>query len=123
MLEFIHKNKTGALLKLCVRMGAILSGAQESDIQNLSEYADKIGLAFQVKDDILSEDGNEEIIGKPVGNDRELEKCTYVSKYGIEGAKDILANLTNEAVELLKPYGENAEFLKQLAIYIKERNK
>lgn len=86
-LEYIHKNKTGALLKLCVRMGAILANANEKDLEKLTKYAEKIGLAFQIKDDILSEEGNEEILGKPVGNDKELEKCTYVSKYGLQGAK------------------------------------
>lgn len=123
LLEYIHINKTGAFLKLCVRMGAILAGAQENEIESLTNYADKIGLAFQIKDDILSEEGDEKILGKPVGNDKLMEKCTYVSEYGLDGAKEILEKITNEAVEILKPYGEEAEFLKSLAIYIKERNK
>ncbi len=123
MLEYIHKNKTGALLKLCVRMGAILAGATENDIKKLSIYADKIGLAFQIKDDILSEEGNPEVIGKPVGNDKRLGKCTYVSYYGLEGAKQELNRITEEAISILKDYGENAEFLIQLAVYIKDRNK
>ena len=123
MLEYIHVNKTGALLKLCVRMGAILAGAPENDIEKLSNYADKIGLAFQIKDDILSEEGNPEITGKPVGNDKELNKCTYVSYYGLEGAKEELNKITKESIEELDKYGEKAEFLRQLAIYIKERNK
>ena len=123
MLEYIHINKTGALLRLCVRMGAILAGASENDIKKLSNYADKIGLAFQIKDDILSEEGNPEIMGKPVGNDKELDKCTYVSYYGLDGAKDKLNQITNEAIEELDVYGKKADFLKQLAIYIKDRNK
>ena len=98
-LEYIHKNKTGALLKLCVRMGAILANANEKDLEKLTKYAEKIGLAFQIKDDILSEEGNEEILGKPVGNDKELEKCTYVSKYGLQGAKKILEEITKEAIK------------------------
>ena len=89
-LEYIHKNKTGALLRICARMGAILAGASDSDLERLTSYAEKIGLAFQIKDDILSEEGNEEILGKPVGNDKELNKCTYVSKYGLQEAKSIL---------------------------------
>ena len=105
-LEYIHKNKTGALLKLCVRMGAILANANEKDLEKLTKYAEKIGLAFQIKDDILSEEGNEEILGKPVGNDKELEKCTYVSKYGLQGAKKILEEITKEAIEELKEYGD-----------------
>ena len=122
-LEYIHKNKTGALLKLCVRMGAILANANEKDLEKLTKYAEKIGLAFQIKDDILSEEGNEEILGKPVGNDKELEKCTYVSKYGLQGAKKILEEITKEAIEELKEYGDKAEFLRELAVYIKDRNK
>ena len=122
-LEYIHKNKTGALLKLCVRMGAILANAQETDIEKLTTYAEKIGLAFQIKDDILSEEGDEKVLGKPVGNDKELEKCTYVSQYGLQGAKDILEKITKEAIEEISMYGEKAEFLEQLANYIKNRNK
>jgi len=122
-LEYIHKNKTGALLRLCVRMGAILADAKKEDITKLTNYAEKIGLAFQIKDDILSEEGNEEILGKPVGNDKELEKCTYVSKYGLQGAKEILDKITKEAIKELEEYGDKAEFLRQLALYIQNRNK
>ena len=123
MLEYIHKNKTGALLKLCVRMGAILANASENDISKLTNYAEKIGLAFQIKDDILSEEGNEEILGKPVGNDKKMEKCTYVSQYGLDKAKDILDKITKEAIEELEEYGDKARFLKDLALYIQNRNK
>ena len=123
MLEYIHINKTGALLKLCVRMGAILAEASEKDIERLTIYAEKIGLAFQIKDDILSEEGNPEITGKPVGNDKELGKCTYVSYYGLDGAKQELNKIIEEAIQQLEIYGEKAEFLRQLAIYIKNRNK
>ena len=122
-LDYIHENKTGALLKLCVRTGAILAGSSEKDLEILTKYAEKIGLAFQIKDDILSEEGNEEILGKPVGNDKAKGKCTYVSKYGIEGAKEKLNKITEEAIEELKIYGKKAEFLNQLAFYIKDRNK
>jgi len=122
-LEYIHKNKTGALLKLCLRMGAILAGASDEDLEKLTSYAEKIGLAFQIKDDILSEEGDEKILGKPVGNDKAMEKCTYVSKYGLKESKEILEKITKEAIEELKSYGNKAEFLKELALYIKNRNK
>ena len=122
-LEYIHRNKTGALLTLCVRMGAILAEASQEDLNRLTAYAEKIGLAFQIKDDILSEEGDEKILGKPVGNDKILEKCTYVSEYGLEGAKEKLDKLTKEAIEELEVYNEKAEFLIELAKYIKERNK
>lgn len=123
LLEYIHVNKTGALLKLCVRMGAIIADCDENDLIKLTNYADKIGLAFQIKDDILSEEGDSKITGKPVGNDKEMGKCTYVSFYGLDGAKKELEKIINEALDEIKEYGERAEFLRQLAIYIKERNK
>ena len=122
-LDYIHKNKTGALLKLCVRMGAMLANADKEDIENLSQYAEKIGLAFQIKDDILSEEGDEKVLGKPVGNDKERGKCTYISKYGLEKSKEILDTITKEAIHNLEKYGPKAEFLKDLALYIQNRNK
>ena len=122
-LEYIHKNKTGALLKLCVRMGAILADCSKEDLESLTNYAKKIGLAFQIKDDILSEEGNEKILGKPVGNDKKMGKCTYVSKYGLEKSKEILSRITKEAINEISKYGEKAEFLKELALYIQNRNK
>ena len=122
-LDYIHINKTGALLKLCVRMGAILGKASKEELEELSNYADKIGLAFQIKDDILSEEGDEKILGKPVGNDKKRNKCTYVSKYGLQESKERLEKITQEAIKSLDKFGEKAEFLKELALYIKDRNK
>lgn len=122
-LKYIHKNKTGALLTLCVRMGAILAKSSNEQLEKLTNYAEKIGLAFQIKDDILAEEGTEEILGKPVGNDKELGKCTYVSKYGLEKSKIILQKITKEAIEQIEEYGEKGEFLKELAYYIQNRNK
>ena len=123
LLQYIHKNKTGELLKLSVKMGAILADAPKEDIENLSKYAEKIGLAFQIKDDILSEEGDEKIMGKPAGNDKEHNKCTYVSFYGIEKTKQELDKLIDDALKHLEPYGEKAEFLRGLTLYIKNRNK
>ena len=122
-LEYMHKNKTGALIRLCVRMGAILADSPEDKLEKLTEYAEKIGLAFQIKDDILSEEGEELITGKPVGNDRERNKCTYVTKYGVEKAHEILEQITADAVKIAEEYGKKGEFLKELALYIKNRNK
>ncbi len=122
-LEYIHRNKTGALLKLCVRMGAILGGANEEELKSLTSYAENIGLAFQIKDDILSEEGDEKVLGKPVGNDKKMGKCTYVSQYGLEGAKEELDRRTNNAIGFLDSFGDKAEFLRGLALYIENRNK
>ena len=122
-LDYIHKNKTGALLILAVRMGAILADAPKEELEKMTRYAQKIGLAFQIKDDILSEEGDEKKLGKPVGNDKEKGKCTYVSQYGLEESKRKLEELINEAIEELSEYGEKAEFLKELALYIEKREK
>jgi len=123
LLNYIHENKTGALIEASVKIGAILSGASKEDMENVSTYAKKIGLAFQIKDDILSEIGDEKKTGKPVGNDKEKKKSTYVSMYGVELAQDILEKIIFEAIDSINKYGEKAEFLKKLAIYIKDREK
>ena len=122
-LEYMHQNKTGALIKASIRIGAILAGADKESTARLTNYAEKIGLAFQIKDDILSETGDEKVLGKPVGNDRQKGKCTFVTKYGIEKAKEMLAEVTKEAVEQAKFFGDNGEFLKELALYIEYRQK
>lgn len=122
-LLYIHENKTGALLKVSARMGAILAECSDEQLEKITKYAEKIGLAFQIKDDILAEEGNEEILGKPVGRDKELGKCTYVSQYGLQGAKEILEKTTKEAIQELEEFGKKAEFLKELALYIQNRNK
>ena len=76
----------------------ILGEASDKELESLTKYAEKIGLAFQIKDDILSEEGNEEILGKPVGNDKEMEKCTYVSQYGLEKTKEIVNQITKSGI-------------------------
>ncbi len=122
-LEYMHNNKTGALIKASVRIGAILADSSDQDLDILTSYAEKIGLAFQIKDDILSEIGDEKILGKPVGNDREKNKVTFVTKYGLDKAKEILEKITAEATLIIDKYGANGEFLKELALYIKNREK
>lgn len=122
-LEYMHKNKTGALLRASARIGAIMANANEEELNKITKYAEIIGLTFQIKDDILSAVGDEKILGKPVGNDAKRGKCTYVTKYGLEKTQQMLEKLTAEAVEISKTYNEKGEFLKCLAIYIKTRNK
>lgn len=122
-LDYIHNNKTGAFFRYCVRAGAILAGADEKDVEKLTRFAEKVGLEFQIRDDILSNSGDAKIMGKPVGNDIKLKKATYVTIFGLEKAKEYLEETTKEAIEEISSFGEKAKFLKELAIYIKERNK
>ena len=121
-LEYMHENKTGALITASVRIGALLAGASLEDLNKLTIYSERIGLAFQIRDDILSEIGDSKILGKPVGNDKERGKCTYTTKYGLETAQKMLSDITSEAVEIMNSY-EKGEFLKELALYIANRNK
>lgn len=122
-LEYMHKNKTGAFIKASIRIGAILGGAEEKYIENLTKYAEIIGLTFQIKDDILSVIGDEKKLGKPVGNDEQKNKATYVTKYGLEKSIKILDKKTEEAINLSKQFNEKGEFFENLAIFIKDREK
>lgn len=122
-LEYMHKNKTGALIKASVKIGAILAGANENDLKKLELYAENIGLAFQIKDDILSEIGDEKTLGKPIGNDREHKKVTFITKYGLEESEKILDDIISKGLKELESYADKAKFLKELSKYIKERKK
>ena len=122
-LEYMHRNKTGALIKESVRIGALLAGATTQELQILTNYAANIGLAFQIKDDILSEIGDSKKMGKPVGNDRERRKATYVTIYGLERAQEMLDDVINEAMASIRAFGDNSEFLLNLALYIKNRER
>ncbi len=122
-LEYMHKNKTGAFIKASVRIGAILGNAEESKLEKLTKYSEIIGLTFQIKDDILSVIGDENKLGKPVGNDEQRNKATYVTKYGLEKAIKILNEKTEQAINLTKEFNEKGEFFKNLAIFIKDREK
>ena len=122
-LAKMHKNKTGALINASVTAGAILGGASVNDIEILSEYADLIGLLFQIKDDMLDITSDESILGKPVLSDQKNNKITFVSEYGLEKCQNLLDEYCEKAVNLLDKFGEKAEFLKNLAVFIKTRNK
>lgn len=122
-LEYMHKNKTGALIKASCRIGAILAEASDEELNMITSYAENIGLAFQIKDDILSEIGDQSVLGKPVGNDREKNKVTFVTKYGLDKSKEILELTVSKGIEELKKYKDKADFLMKLALYIKNREK
>jgi geranylgeranyl diphosphate synthase, type II len=121
-LEYMHKCKTGALIKAPVLATAALCCASEKETQLLSTYAERIGLAFQIKDDILDVEGDFTTLGKKTGSDAVNEKSTFVTIYGLDESKKILRTVTDEAVQSLEPFGERGAFLKQLADYLVNRN-
>ncbi len=121
LLKYMHKCKTGAIIKASIIVPAIIIGLNKKDMVCLDMYSEKIGLAFQVKDDILDVEGNQELLGKKTGKDASNSKCTFVTLYGIQEAKTMLDNLIKEAVEALDTFGDKASFLKSLAYYIGER--
>lgn len=108
-LDFIYALKTGALLESSMMIGAVLAGANETQVQTIEHVAAKVGLAFQVQDDILDVISTAEVLGKPIHSDEKNEKTTYVTLLGIEEAGKIVERESMEAIELLKSLpGENA---------------
>lgn len=120
-IEQIHILKTGAMLVVSGRLGAILAGGTEDKIEALTRYAHAIGLAFQIKDDILDLEGDSETLGKPAQSDLRQNKSTYPSLLGIEGAKAELKARVSEAHAALEALADRALFLHDLADYIAER--
>lgn len=123
VLKHMHRCKTGALIKAPVLAAAVVNNADEEDYKCLEAYAEKIGLAFQIKDDILDVEGDNEILGKPTGSDENNGKSTFVTLYGLQQSKAMLENLIGESMESLGRFGEKAGFLRDLAHYIMERDK
>ncbi len=122
-VKFLHNHKTGALIKASVASGAIVAGAGKSELRSVLNYGKKIGLAFQISDDILDVEGDSETMGKMVGADEEKGKSTYPSVLGMNESKKIQRGLVEEAVQELKDFDEKAEPLRQIAYYIIERKK
>lgn len=120
-LKYMHNRKTGALIRASVLVGAMASGASAEETELLKCYADGIGLAFQVEDDILDCTGNEAVLGKPIGSDGENKKTTYVTLMGLDKAREKADELTDNAILSLKAFGERAEFLRCLADYLRSR--
>lgn len=123
LLDYIHLNKTAALFIAAIRAGAYLGGADNQKLTDLSNYAECIGLAFQIADDILDVCGNAELIGKDVGKDCQLQKCTFPSVYGIDNARERLTELTDRALEIMAPYYDEAELFTDLANELAIRTK
>ncbi len=120
-LAYVHASKTGALLRASVRTGAILAGADQESLERVSIYGEKIGLAFQVVDDLLDVVSSAEELGKTAGKDAAQKKATYPALYGVEKSKRIAAQLVEEAAEALMPFAERARNLQAIAQYLYRR--
>ena len=120
-VHFIHLNKTAALIKYCVSMGAILSGRGYEDEERLGAFGQNLGLAFQITDDILDLTSDSFTLGKDAGSDLENGKATYPAVYGIEKSAEMAAELVQECVKLIKPYGKRGNRLSEIALFITER--
>ncbi len=122
-LKYIHRNKTGKLLKLPVEIACVLADVSKDIREKLEEYAELIGLAFQIKDDILDVEGDFEKLGKPIGSDAEIEKATYPSMVGMEKSKELLNEITERAKSIIADNfsKERGQILTELADFIKNR--
>jgi geranylgeranyl pyrophosphate synthase len=122
-LRTIHINKTAKMFRGAAVMGAVCGGANKDQLQALSEYGLKIGLGFQIADDILDVCASSEQLGKTAGKDAKADKCTYPAVVGIEKSKQLAKKLADEAVALLAPFDTKADTLRRLAIALLERTK
>ena len=120
-LEYIHAHKTGALIRAACRMGALVGGANAEQLAALTTYAEKIGLAFQIADDVLNVTSTAKQLGKAVGSDAARRKMTYVSLYGLKSARALALALAAQAVVALVPLGARAEPLAALAEFTVQR--
>jgi geranylgeranyl diphosphate synthase, type II len=120
-VEYIHKNKTAALIRACVRTGVLFADGSDREMENLSVYGDYVGLAFQVVDDILDEEGTTEQLGKDAGSDKERGKVTYPSVCGMAESKRYAQELIQKACGRIEYLGERAAVLKALAEFFRTR--
>ncbi len=114
MLDFIYRLKTGALIESSMMIGAVLAGAGAEDTEKMEQIARGIGLAFQIQDDILDVTSTTEVLGKPVHSDEKNEKTTYVTWKGLEGSRQEVARMTEEAVRTLRTIQPDGGFLEEL---------
>lgn len=123
MLDYIHLNKTAALIVAAVRAGAYLGNADSKMLEDLTYYAECLGIAFQIADDILDVEGNQKEMGKDTGHDVSTGKCTFPAICGMEEAKQRLQEFTGRAIDILAPYYDEAEFFVSLARDLEVRTK
>lgn len=122
-LEFIYRLKTGALIESSMMIGAILAGASSDEVSRVEQIAAKLGLAFQIQDDVLDVTSTLEVLGKPVGSDEKNNKATYVTFEGLDKAVSDVERISKEAEEQLDDLGYDDAFLKELFEYLIHREK
>ncbi len=122
-LDFIYRLKTGALIEASLMIGAILAGASDEDVSLMEEAGTKLGLAFQIQDDILDVTSSLEVLGKPIGSDERNEKATYVAFEGLEKAGAEVERLSREAVTILDGFKREHTFLRELFMYLIHRDR
>lgn len=120
-LYYIHENKTAKLINMSIRFGCITAGAEGEDLKVLEQFGNKIGLTFQIVDDILDIEGDQKKLGKTIGKDIVSKKVTFPSLIGLEASKKKAEDLTEDAIGLLERYGDKAKTLKLLAKFILTR--
>ena len=122
-LRALHAKKTGALIRVAVRCGAILAGADEARLADLTRYGEEVGLAFQIADDVLDVIGAEELMGKRAGSDAAKNKSTYPALLGVEESQRLANEAADRAVAALAKFGPEADIFRELARYVVERRK
>ena len=122
-LMTMHLHKTAALIMASAKVGALLGGGGREDLIVLEEFARYLGIAFQIKDDILDVAGSAENLGKTTGKDNASQKSTFVTIYGLEQSEKMLVDYTNKAVDALSKYGAKAEFLINLSKFLLDRDR
>jgi len=120
-LQYIHTHKTGALILVSVRVGAMLGGANKETLKALTRFGEGIGLTFQIADDILNVEGKAALLGKNTGSDLSRKKATYPSLFGLEESKRRAKELVTSAVEAIRSFGSEAEPLREIAWFILSR--
>ena len=120
-LLYMHRNKTGELIKVAIICGAILGNASEEDLSDLKEYGDKLGLAFQIKDDILDVIGDVDVLGKNVKSDECNNKTTFITMYGLKKCKEKCKDLSEECFEILKKLKVNTKYLEKMTEFLLKR--
>ncbi len=121
LIKFIHMNKTAILIRAAIRMGAIAGGAGEAELEALSVFGEKIGLAFQIEDDILDETSTDDVLGKPTGSDKNHHKMTYPAVHGMETARSMVQKLTAEANSALNTLPDETHQLRGIADFLVQR--